>query len=215
MGSRVKNLVGKRFGRLLVVSFAGLNVQQSATWLCDCDCGNKKVVSTPCIRQGVVSCGCFRKDVTTTHGMTDSKEHLAWLRAKDRCRQTSSKSKHYHDRGISMCAEWFNSFEAFYRDMGQCPTGHTLDREDNNVGYQPGNCRWVTHKVQCNNRSSNRLVTHKGVTQNITQWAESTGIMAGTIAYRLNTGWPPHLALDPSISVGQARRISKKLLACK
>lgn len=81
-------------------------------------------------------------------------EYLAWYAAKYRC--TSKKShawKNYGGRGITFCARWMNSFETFLKDMGKRPSNnHSLDRKNNDRGYSPSNCRWVTWKIQTSNK---------------------------------------------------------------
>lgn len=84
-----------------------------------------------------------------------------------------------------MCERWRNDFVEFLKDMGDRPQGHTLDRVDNNLGYEPGNCRWSTHKEQCNNRRNNVILSFKGETLNLTEWSKKTGIARGTLWRRL------------------------------
>jgi hypothetical protein len=97
----------------------------------------------------------------TKHGYSRvgkrAKEYTVWAQAKHRC--TNPKVRNYADyggRGIRMCAEWSDSFEAFMRDMGPRPEGGSIDRIDNDQGYFKANCRWSTPKEQANNRRPRR-----------------------------------------------------------
>lgn len=209
---RIKDRIGERHGRLLVLSFAGLTKDKRCSlWLCRCDCGVTKTVRATILREdSAQSCGCFRREKGTTHGLSETKTYQVWLRMKDRCRPGSSKRRYYYDKGVTVCASWASSYVTFLRDMGECPPGCTLDRIDNDGLYAPKNCRWVPHSVQCNNRSSNRLIAHDGLLLNLSQWAKKTGLQAGTVAYRLSNNWPARLALDATVTLAQARRISEQ-----
>lgn len=72
----------------------------------------------------------------------------------------------------------------------------TIDRIDGNKGYFPDNCRWVDYKVQANNQSRNKLVTYKGVTKTISQWAEYMNVPKQTLYARLKRGWDIERALS-------------------
>ena len=111
---------------------------------------------------------------------------------KYRCAQPKyDKYQYYGERGIEVCPEWADSFDAFegwalehgYKE------GLTLDRIDNNGNYCPDNCRWVTMKEQANNRSSNHFITYNGETKTIQQWVEETGVTYSAIKQRLKSGW--------------------------
>ncbi len=105
------------------------------------------------------------------------------------------KARVYKDRGITICDRW-QSFASFLADMGPRPSpAHTIDRLDNALGYQPGNCRWATAKEQGQNRRDNIAVTHDGRTQTVELWAEETGITKAALYHRIERGWLVERAL--------------------
>jgi hypothetical protein len=91
--------------------------------------------------------------------------------------------KRYAERGITVCPQW-RSFEAFFADMGECPPGLTLERENNDLGYFKENCKWATRKEQANNRSSNHLIEYKGIKMTCAQWADELGVKYATLRKR-------------------------------
>lgn len=127
------------------------------------------------------------------HGMTNSPEYKTWFAMKRRCKSNDL----YIKNGIIVCEEWMNSFTQFYSDMGKKPTpNHTIDRINNDLGYEPGNCRWATVKEQQNNKTNNRNLTYKGVTQTLTEWAEEYNISRPTLSTRIRQGWTIERALN-------------------
>jgi len=128
-----------------------------------------------------------------------------WSSMKDRC--FNPRSRHYHrygGRGITMCKEWVEDFAKFASDVGKQPEGMTLDRIDNNKGYEPTNVRWVTRLVQANNRSTNIVVTHDGLTMTISDWARYKGWKLGLLTSRWKKGLRgEELFADPKYERGK------------
>lgn len=115
---------------------------------------------------------------------------------KRRCDNPKNISyANYGGRGITVCPEWRDNFEAFLRDMGPRPAGHSLDRIDNDKPYEPGNVRWATRGTQANNTRANRRITHSGVTKTLSQWAHEIGVPVVTLHRRLADGWTLERAL--------------------
>lgn len=87
------------------------------------------------------------------HRMKYTKEYNAWRNIKDRCRNKNHWAYEYYGaRGIDICDEWYNSFEAFYEGLGDIPDGLSIDRINNDKGYEPGNIRFANKTEQCTNR---------------------------------------------------------------
>ncbi len=111
---------------------------------------------------------------------------------KHRCRMCM----HYINHGIQVCARWLKDFEAFVADVGVKPgPEYTLDRVDNDKGYEPGNVRWVTSGEQAWNKSNNRYLTARGETRHIDAWAKRLGMSKATIYLRLRKGMTEEAAL--------------------
>ena len=126
-----------------------------------------------------------------SHGMTKTPLHRRWCAMRARCHnQHNKRYARYGARGITVCEEWDSSFEAFYKWAlsNGYHDGLTIDRIDNDKGYSPENCRWVTQKEQNRNYSRNHKITYNGKTQCIADWADETGINRATILYRIKCG---------------------------
>jgi hypothetical protein len=139
-----KNITGLRFGRLVALEREGRNRWGNTNWLCRCDCGEPKSVSSKLLITGrTSSCGCLRLDRISTHRQSRTRTYVAWQSMHARCGNPKHHVfKRYGGRGIK---DRYPSFEAFVVDMGECPPGHDLHRLDNDGDYEPGNCVWFSH----------------------------------------------------------------------
>jgi hypothetical protein len=129
----------------------------------------------------------------TTHGKTSTAEYRIWRAMKERCSLPSNKHwADYGGRGIRVCTRWRDSFENFYADMGPRPSHlHSIDRKENDVGYQPDNCRWVTATVQANNRrtrSDALIITMNGKTMTVSAWERAAGVTRVFFRQRIRRG---------------------------
>jgi hypothetical protein len=115
---------------------------------------------------------------------------------KTRClSQTSPSYADYGGRGITICQEWIDSFECFYRDMGPRPTGTSLDRTDVNGPYCKSNCTWATVLEQARNKRNTITATYQGITLTVQEWCDRYQATRNTVMLRLEKGWPLELAL--------------------
>lgn len=194
--------VGKRFGRLTTLErvddAVSANGRRRSRWLCQCDCGNKKIVFAENLTGGKTeSCGCLQKErasfTNASHGDTDSKLYNVWCAMKRRCYNPRVKEYPlYGGRGITVCDEWRENYASFMDwsinngydktlPRGKC----TLDRIDNNGNYSPDNCRWVDQKTQMNNVGYNHYETYEGETHTIAEWADLYNIPYAKLLQRL------------------------------
>lgn len=198
------DLVGRRFGKLMVTQFDGIKAFPSGVktvWKCVCDCGNEVSVYGSALtnkNRGTKSCGCEARRVTgersKTHGMTGTRAYRIWQAMHNRCRNSKvANYAIYGGRGIKVCERW-NSFENFIADMGDPPNGYSIDRIDNDGDYYPENCRWASRTEQARNKSTNRRLTLNGETRLLVEWAEQLGIDQASLRERLDK-WPLEAAL--------------------
>ena len=161
MGKKI-DMTGQQSGKLTVIEEAGRTKNGRVLWRCRCECGNEVVVRTDSLRrEHTRSCGCYQRErvveAHTTHGMSETRLHYVWASMLVRAgvyKGASEETKRlYQDRGINVCDEWlvFENFRDWalshdYKESLQ------IDRRDNDKGYCPENCRWVSCRENTNNR---------------------------------------------------------------
>jgi hypothetical protein len=140
--------------------------------------------------------GNFKHGQSSTKLHYPSKSYYIWQSMISRCYNPNHKSyDRYGGRGITVCESWRLEFKEFLSDMGPPPEGKQLDRIDNNLGYSPQNCRWVTAKQNGNNRNNNRKIECDGITHTLAEWSQLMGINITTLHKRLSYGWSAKDAL--------------------
>lgn len=191
------DLIGQRFGKLVVVEYAGTktyaNGNKFSLWLCKCDCGGTKIAIGANLKRGTVtSCGCAVKEAAQNrnsrgnvkHGYHDERLYNVWKGMKSRCNNINNSVYHnYGGRGIRVCEEWDSDY-CIFREWAlntgydeNAPRGEcTLDRIDVNGNYCPENCRWVNQRVQANNRRYNVRIEYDGEVKTLSEWEEDTGL---------------------------------------
>lgn len=193
------NLIGQKFGKLTVIAMG--HGPSGRIWYCLCDCGKKKEKPLTAyeLKQGKRNhCGCVKPNSgMRTHGQSETKLYKVWSSMKHRCSNPNDPAYcNYGARGITVCDEW-QTFEPFhtwamangYRE------GLTIERQGNNKGYSPENCIWIPKPEQSNNTRRCRMITYRGETHNIKDWARKLGIPYARLQSRLKHGWEIEEAL--------------------
>lgn len=212
--SRIIDLTGQRFGRLVAIEHAGRVVNKNGfrttLWKCKCDCGKESVVRYPLLVSGNTrSCGCLerenkerimklaqqvnRKSVSEDFAgkLENHPLYKTWKSMLMRCNNPNVRGyKHYGGRGIKVCDRWSGDlgFENFVNDMGERPDGTTLDRIDVNGNYEPSNCRWATTEQQMNNRTDNSRIILNGESITCAQLCKKYGFYYTWVAHQLRAG---------------------------
>ena len=200
----VDDLVGKKFWKMTVLKFCGINEKGRSIWLCKCDCGNKKIVVGSELKRGKIkSCGCTSRSIK---GLYRSRLYRIHHMMMCRCYcKTIESYKHYGGRGIVVCDEWKGKggFLNFYN--WAISNGYSdnlsIDRIDVNGNYCPENCRWADIETQANNTRANKFIEYKGKKLSISQWSRELVINRNTLDKRLNSGWSVEDALEKPINL--------------
>lgn len=200
--------IGQRFGRLTVVGavpYADSAGRKQIRWKTRCDCGNETLVVPFKVVSGETrSCGCLSLEMSrerfTKHGEAHTRLFYTWVGMRDRCNNPRNKRyENYGGRGITVCEEWENSYEAFAkwaRENGYADN-LTIDRIDVDGNYEPSNCRWADLKTQMRNRTDNHYITIDGVTRPLVEWCEIYGQKYSVVHSRITAlGWDAKDALE-------------------
>lgn len=218
MSYKKLNIVaGERFGKLVVIVESERAVlpsgQKNRQMLCRCDCGTETVVRVVHLTRGrTISCGCM---VGEKHGQVKSPLYTIWRGMKNRCNTDTYIDHHrYKDRGITVCKEWSDSFIAF-RDwalFNGYKEGLQIDRIENNEGYSPNNCRFVTNIINVNNREITVMVLYSGKLVSLSLLLRNKNLHEhyAAISGRIGRGWKAQKAIDTPIRKGRYKKGSRQ-----
>lgn len=205
----MNDIVGQKFGNWTVLSFSHKERVSSKEYknyyICKCKCGTIRKVMRSNLLKGIsTSCGCLQRKKTSehnaTHGQSSKRIYAIWQNMKERCYRTKRHNySNYGGRGIAVCDEWKNDFQAFY-DWAMA-NGYkedlTIDRINVNGNYEPNNCRWVTQEIQRLNKTTTKYITYKNETKPLMVWCQELGLNYHKIIERLNKlGWSTERAFE-------------------
>lgn len=116
-------------------------------------------------------------------------EYRIWSLIVQRCTRKSNPAySSYGGRGITVCKRWLK-YESFLTDMGRRPAiGYSVERNNNDKGYNKHNCTWLPRKYQSRNRSTTVRITYEKKTLHLAEWARRTGMNRNTIVRRIRAG---------------------------
>lgn len=195
---RIGVIPGQKFGRLTAVAPTGQSQSGMKTWICVCDCGQQATVIGNNLSKGnTKSCGCLSRDksagrmaaLNLKHGATKTRLFKIWTGIVDRTTNPNHDAyERYGGRGIVLSEGW-RDFAVFAAAVGEPPSAkHSIDRIDNEKGYEPGNVRWVLAQQQAENRRTNRFVSVRGDTLTFAAAARRLGVSKSTITRRVDAG---------------------------
>lgn len=197
-----EDLRGKKFGFLTVIDFAYKDKKYNEYWLCKCNCGTKKVVRKSHLIDGdTKSCGCYassrisrmNKINAKYGGLTKHRLYTIYNGIIGRCLKPKTNGySRYGGKGLSICKEWLDDYMNFYNwaMANGYKDGLSIERIDNNTGYEPANCKWIEKHLQSRHMITNKVIKYKGKTHCMAEWAEILGINYNTLQSRLGKyGW--------------------------
>lgn len=199
-GRKPNNFAGKTIGGFSVIERVFSDNKHDVLWLTECvHCKGQKVRLASHIRQGTGCASCAQKLVKPDKSGSSLKEYSTWRQMKRRCYLKRDPGyKHYGGRGIQVCDEWVNDFWQFYRDMGSCPKGYSIERLNVDKNYAKDNCAWIPRNQQSMNRRSCVRITLNGRTEILKTWLTELGMLKngyGLYRNRISKGMTPTEAL--------------------
>lgn len=207
--AELMDLTGMQFERLEVICEAERTNYGARRRLCECRCGNKKIVYQRALVSGHTrSCGCLRKEElikrSTKHNCCNTRIYNIYASMKKRCLNRNEQAyPNYGGRGNLICEEWLgeNGFENFYK--WSMENGYddklTIDRINVNGNYEPSNCRWVTYREQNRNKRNNIVILWNGETKILKDLCIELGMNYQTVKMRVHHGWEINRALTEPI----------------
>lgn len=192
-----ENLKGKKFNKLIAIEEAENKItpkgKKVTQWLCLCECGNKKIVSSNNLKRGhIKSCGCIVSKGSTKHNCSNKRIYHIYSNMIQRCTNINNKSyKDYGFRNIKVCDKWKKDFINFYN--WAMKNGYednlTIDRIDVNGNYEPQNCRWVSKEIQARNKRNNNYITIHNETHCLSEWSRRLKIPVSTLRRKGKDDW--------------------------
>lgn len=193
----VHDLTDRRFERLTVIKFVEVR-NRRAYWLCECECGNTKIIRGDALLSGRArSCGCIKKEmemknlhIENMHGCKKHPVYTTWINMMNRCYKADNINyKNYGGRGITVCDEW-HDVKCFCRWADE--TGYvkslTIERIDVNGNYCPENCTWIPKSAQELNKRNTARIMYNGELQPLVLVARQLGLNVGTVKNRWKKG---------------------------
>ena len=214
--------IGDVFGRWEVLSqsvsrFYSGGKKEHRYWLCRCRCGIERPVAEIGLKKGrSTSCGCFQVEASIArhkkHGAVlggqATPEYTAFRAIIARCyNPRNPRYSDYGGRGIGVAPEWRHDFSSFLAHVGVRPSPrHSIDRMNNERGYEPGNVRWALPHGQMTNRRNSRFVDVHGVRTPLSDLAAKHGVPANTLRWRILKGWPLQKAVETPVRPKRSSR---------
>lgn len=201
-------MIGYRKGTLTVIAFDSLRNGRSY-WKVQCDCGVVKTMRSDGMHDYSTCDKCKaekQRQRMLTHGETKTSLYTTWRGIKSRCYNNKNVSyQSYGARGIKICSEWIDNYEAFRDYVTKLPNynmkGYSIDRINVDGDYEPGNIRWANTDTQANNKRDNHLMELKGEILTAKQWSNRLGIKYSTIMNRIRMGWTDEEVLTRPIQL--------------
>ena len=199
--------VGDRFGKWVVLEQTTIrkNNTNYRAFVCRCDCGTVSTIigaylgsgeTTQCQNCRIAACTEIIKNYPCSNyidGRSKTRIYSIWKAMINRCTNPADSSySRYGGRGITVCTEWLNDYKAFeqWSLENNYDSNLQIDRIDNSKGYSPSNCRWVSIKVNANNKSNNVRLEYNGQIHTLREWSELLNIPYHVIQTRRRAGWP-------------------------
>lgn len=202
MGRKYNDLAGHSFGDVVVLGIdeSSGGAGKHKRWVCECTlCGKKFTAESSHLKNGeITKCRvCANRSSATTHGSSKERLYRIWVGMKQRCYHKNNPNwAQWGGRGISICDDWgagtldingYLSFREWSLANGY-DDSKSIDRINNDLDYNPTNCRWADRQTQNSNTRQNVQITIDGVTHTAAEWSRITGLKPDTIRQRFHHG---------------------------